>query len=154
MVVPGLGSRGEEGGGWFLVYPRVRRRGQGVGGGWCGRCGWVVAGQEVVLQGVGRLSRDTRWWAPLLLSAGWDELTTLGRGSVDPGVREEGGGVMRCERYARGLPRVVRRTLANLPTCRLVGKSESWRVGGVRAGGGGEFLVYRRGKRKEWGWDV
>ena len=24
----------------------------------------------------------------------------------------------------------------------------------MRAGGGGEFLVYRRGKRKEWGWDV
>ena len=31
-MVPGLGSRGEEGVGWFLVYPRVRRRGQGVGG--------------------------------------------------------------------------------------------------------------------------
>lgn len=91
----------------------------------------------------------------MVLSAGWDELTTLGRGSVDPGVREEGGGVMRCERYARGLPRVVRRTLANLPTCRLVGKSESWRVGGVRAGGGVSFWftggVRERGELQEVG---
>lgn len=39
-----------------LVYPGVREKEASAGGSWCGRCGWVVAGQEVVLQGVGGLA--------------------------------------------------------------------------------------------------
>ena len=53
-----------------------------AGGGWCGRCGWVVAGQEVVLQGVGRLAALRRvvpccWWC-VLGGGGWFSSLTPG----------------------------------------------------------------------------
>lgn len=70
------------------------------------------------------------------------------------GRRAPGGGVMRCERYvgaaggtswpryAVGSPAlggwwcVPTCQLSGFSTCRFVGKSESWRGGGVRQGGG------------------
>ena len=57
---------------------------------------------------------------------------------------------MNSPRYARGLPRVVRRTLANLLACWLVGNLETWRLGGARvvrasAAGSGGFSRVRRG---------
>ena len=58
---------------------------------------------------------------------------------------------MKCERYARGLPRVVRRTLANLPTCQLVGLLGSRRLGGVRGGAGAGELVGAAGERSRGG---
>ena len=80
---------------------------------------------------------------------------------VYPGLRAASAG--RCDELTtiREAWRGARRRNAGgrLPTCQLVGfstcweagKSESWRGA---SGRGGEFLVYRRGKRKEWGWDV
>ena len=71
-----------------------------------------------------------------------------------PGGKAAEGGVMKCERYAGGAPplvgggrkrcyrvrvRLPTCRLSGFPTCRSVGKSETWRVGGVvRVQGGGE----------------
>ena len=50
-----------------MVYPGVRRA---QSGGWCGRCGWVVAGQETedaaggfsCVTGTGECSPAAGWW--------------------------------------------------------------------------------------------
>ena len=79
-----------------------------AGGGWRGRCGRVVAGQEVVLQGVGRLAALRRGAPPAAGGVCW---VVRSLGLVYPGVSEEGrgertGGRMRwCSRWFLGLPR-------------------------------------------------
>lgn len=58
---------------------------------------------------------------------------------------ERSRGVMKCERYARGLPYWWLVVGTNFPTFRLVDLLGSRRVGGVRQGG------YRRGKARKDG---
>ena len=106
---------------WFTGG--VSRRAQS--GGWCRRCGWAVAGQGVMNR------NDTRGGAGLLGGRGWWFLGL----PAGKGKRFCRGGRYRAGRLGR-----VRRgacQLANLSAFRLVGKSESWRLGEV-AGGGGE----------------
>ena len=76
-----LGSRGEEVGAGVAVYPRVRE--EGVGGG-------VIA-----------LCSDCRVLSAASAGKEVGRLAVLGL----PGGKAAEGGVMKCERYARGLPR-------------------------------------------------
>lgn len=106
-----------DGPGGAFAYPGVSRRAHGR---------WLVE----MVKGVVGGCRPGNGAAG---SGGFSRATGTGEcsrvvGEIRRRARKGGGG----ERYVRGLPRVVRRALANLPTCREVGES---------AGCGG-FLVY------------
>ena len=141
-----------------------------AGGGWCGRCGWVVAGQEVVLRGVGGVGR--------VRSTGG----VRGRGSSGgrmgrlAALRDSGGeSGYRVKRKGAVFANLPTFRLVGFSTCREVGDLESWRgvggAGGVIAEcsdcivlsllpangrGAGGFLVYPGGKarkgRRALGW--
>ena len=110
-----------------------------AGGGWCGRCGWVVAGQEVVLRGVGGVGR--------VRSTGG----VRGRGSSGgrmgrlAALRDSGGeSGYRVKRKGAVFANLPTFRLVGFSTCREVGDLESWRLGelaGCRWCGRGDCRV-------------
>ena len=119
------------------------------GGCWCGRC-WVVAGQEVVLQGVGRLAALR---VPLLLGGEWRRVAEVGferkgRAQVRRRRGRKGRRAAGCARWGASLFSPARPCWWCVPTCQLfdllaywladllesrrLGYLATWRVGGVR----------------------